>query len=156
MPRFRLVAGRHAEKNAKGVLQTYKKGDVFESDSDLTRLNAPGAIKFELVGETREDAEDRAKKRGRATTPADDVVIPNAAPGGQVSSGFQGGDPKAREEEVALTDAEAPPKDQKEYHARLDKMNISQLRGHATERKINLKGETDAVKVRKIIKDSQD
>lgn len=73
--RFEVLRGKHQEGG-----KTYKKGEFVDSKSDLNKLNgtSPGSQKFKQVGVTGEQG-----KKG---------VVPfqsAAAPGGQVSSGFQ-------------------------------------------------------------------
>ena len=45
--RFVLVEGRHNEGG-----RTYKRGDIIETDNDLTKHNRADSIKFQAVGET--------------------------------------------------------------------------------------------------------
>jgi|TARA_R110000824_G_scaffold89320_4_gene219052 hypothetical protein len=48
---FRLLRGGHIENSPSGVGRTYKKGDIFESISDLLRFNqGPNSRKFEEIG----------------------------------------------------------------------------------------------------------
>lgn len=47
MAKFRVVHGRHHEGG-----RTYKQGEIVDSKTDLSRLNAPNAIKFEKVAES--------------------------------------------------------------------------------------------------------
>lgn len=58
--RFRLLAGKHREG---GV--TYDRGDVIETDNDLSVHNAPGAIKFELLGEATSEEPQRIRRKRR-------------------------------------------------------------------------------------------
>lgn len=85
MPRFKLLVGKHTQKEQRGearVPVTYKKGDVFDSEHDLVAMfNHPGSQKFEQV-----DGGPPLKKSS-GVVPAG--TAQNAAPGGQVSSGFQ-------------------------------------------------------------------
>ncbi len=80
--RFRILAGKHQEGyNEDGSLKVYKKGEVVESKYDLTKLNPPDpkAWKFEPL--------DTGRGKGKSGS-----GIPTnlpAAPGGQVTSGFQ-------------------------------------------------------------------
>lgn len=53
MARFRVVAGSH---NEGGV--TYRKGDIVDSKSDLSKLNSPGSLKFQRA----EDVEEAARQ----------------------------------------------------------------------------------------------
>ncbi len=102
MAMYKLLDGKHQQdrpvKDADGNPKkdpdgkelrepvTYKKGDVFESDSDLLKLNQPGAIKFQL-------ADDPRGREGRIASgkgPNDpEPKQSNKAPGGQVSQGAQ-------------------------------------------------------------------
>lgn len=75
MARYRLLAGKHAEKG-----KVYRRGQAFDSDSDLLKLNHPSSFKFELLG----DAEGTRSQV--LTSPPE---IPSFFPGGQVSSGKQ-------------------------------------------------------------------
>ena len=57
MTKFRVLVGRHyegieTEGPRKGKARCYKKGDIVDSKTDLLKMNAPGAIKFEKVEET--------------------------------------------------------------------------------------------------------
>ena len=44
--RFKLIGGMHQGKDANGVVRTYKRGDVIETDDDLA-LASPD--KFEKI-----------------------------------------------------------------------------------------------------------
>lgn len=50
----------------------------------------------------------------------------------------------------------APITSESDYHARLDRMSLSDLKAHAKERKVDLKGATTAEDVRKAIKAHED
>jgi len=104
MFRYKLLAGRHQQKEdvldlrgrpvpnndgtPKRESKTYQRGDVFFSESALHKLNAPGAIKFQLLDENPEWTLRDAQMRGVAVAPSAEPKAP-AAPGGQVSSGIQ-------------------------------------------------------------------
>lgn len=48
---YRLLRGGHMENDPQGIERVYKRGDVFESTSDLLRFNAgPNSMKFEEIG----------------------------------------------------------------------------------------------------------
>ena len=53
MALYRVLAGKHHEGNhGKGTHRVYVRGDIVESDNDLTTFNSRGAIKFERVNES--------------------------------------------------------------------------------------------------------
>lgn len=97
MAQFKLLAGQHlgpdysqkpvtrkdpvtGEESERYPSKTYNAGDIVESDTDLVaRL---GAEKFQLVGGEVYPTKNSAN-----------VQQQSKFPGGQVSSGFQGGDP---------------------------------------------------------------
>lgn len=65
--RFKLLAGKHAAKDEEGLQKIYKKGDVIETDSDLSKLNSgPGYMKFERLYEEGE-SEDEGTVKSVAT-----------------------------------------------------------------------------------------
>lgn len=49
--KFRVLAGKHAEKDKEGTLRVYSRGEVVDSKSDLSKLNSRGAEKFEKIDE---------------------------------------------------------------------------------------------------------
>ena len=68
--RFRLLAGKHHEGG-----RTYDRGDVIETDNDLSVHNAPGAIKFELLGSSssnNEEPRQQLRRRRRLRKSSDD------------------------------------------------------------------------------------
>lgn len=71
MAKFRLLAGQHIAPDS----QHYKKGDIIESDTDLAVRF--GREKFERIGDDSGGSKSLSAQ--------------NAAPNGQVSSGFQVG-----------------------------------------------------------------
>ncbi len=80
--RFKVLVGKHQEGYTEdGSLRIYKKGEVVESKSDLTRLNGvgPAGMKFEALDK------GRGQRNGTEAVPFNQSV----APGGQVSTGFQ-------------------------------------------------------------------
>jgi hypothetical protein len=58
MFKFKLMAGVHSEGN-----KVFKRGEVFESNNDLTKHNKPGeAERFLLLSEAAQAAEAKAKE----------------------------------------------------------------------------------------------
>lgn len=53
MYRFKLVAGRHVDRSG-GVRKTYVKGDIIETEQDLSVHNSYGSLKFLALGEVPE------------------------------------------------------------------------------------------------------
>lgn len=100
MARFRVLVGKHHEGG-----RTYVRGEIVDSATDLSKMNAPGvAPKFERVDDdaSRRDFAARQQEiqrlqedldRDRAESAAQSAPAvpaqPSAAPGGQVSTGFQ-------------------------------------------------------------------
>jgi len=59
---FRVVRGLHIEgRDENGKPIVYRKGDVVDSASDLTKFNSPNSTKFERVQEQEIDALQRDK-----------------------------------------------------------------------------------------------
>ena len=60
--RFKLLAGSHTEQvgteeNGDPIYHTYRRGDEFDSISELDRrLNSPGSIKFQRIGDETQGA----------------------------------------------------------------------------------------------------
>ncbi len=117
MARYRLLAGKHAQKEENPQTgqkenKIYKRGDVFESKHDLLKFNAgPGAMKFEKVEDTQP-----AKAAG--------TTRPPATPSREAVHGTP----------------EPPPRNMNEFLAALDKMSEKDLRALAAEEEIDLKG----------------
>ena len=91
MARYKLNMGKHSDS---GV--TYQRGQVITTDKDLTKLNAlHGVPKFELLPDENTDPALVAAAASRSGQPVEgaraqrDAGATTAAPGGQVSSGFQ-------------------------------------------------------------------
>lgn len=120
--KFRVLAGKHAEKDKDGVSRVYVRGDIVDSKSDLTKLNAgPGAQKFAPVEEP--------SAKAAAGTPVAQLHAKVAAP------------PAPPADEL-----------QKKLHADLDKMTVEQLKAYAAEEEIDLKGAATKDQLLKIIK----
>jgi hypothetical protein len=118
MARYRLLAGKHAQKEENPEtkhkeVKIYKRGDVFESKHDLLKFNAgPGAMKFEKVEES-----ENQPRRARTESP-----------------------PPPPPHTVVETPAGKAPRNQQEFVAALEKMNEKDLRALAAEEEIDLKG----------------
>lgn len=98
--RFRVLHGKHREGG-----RTYVRGEIVDSATDLSKLNAPGAVKFEkldvgssgrsdFAARQREIQEAQARldldRAAHAAASVPEVPVQSAvAPGGQVSTGFQ-------------------------------------------------------------------
>lgn len=162
MARFKVLRGKHVED---GVI--YSPGQIVDSKSDLSKLNAPGAQKFEKLGEDPKKALSKQQERGRSTTPEDEEVIPVTFPGGQVSTGIQGA-PVPAPVPMGYKEADQPKQgtvafvkqekdrqqkeggekstsdsgsdDDAKYQADLEKMTVPELRKHAEDEKVDLKG----------------
>jgi hypothetical protein len=73
--KFKLLAGKHVQRDSAGVQRAYKPGDVIESEVDLAmRFNAPGSRKFEPVLE-------ETPLKGGAPTPHPLPRAPQHPPG---------------------------------------------------------------------------
>lgn len=51
--KFKVLDGKHQEKDASGILRVYRRGNVLESSRDLAKMfNRRGCIKFKKVEES--------------------------------------------------------------------------------------------------------
>lgn len=133
MARYRLLAGKHAQKEEnpetkQKEVKIYKRGDVFESKHDLLKFNAgPGAMKFEKVDD-QENQPRRARTESASQT-------------------------QQQHHTSVETPAGKPPRNQQEFVTALEKMNEKDLRSLAAEEEIDLKGaktKDDIVKAIKV------
>lgn len=143
MALFKLLAGQFIQADpdspeltaeqikagARRPSRTYKVGETVESDEDLVAKH--GAEKFVFVS--------GKPKKPKAAAGA-------AAPGGQVSSGFQSatGTPEGTVSGLAV-DQEAdadPDSDADKPNDNLSTMTVKQLRDHAASEEIDLHGAT--------------
>jgi len=160
MALFKLLVGQHIATDpdspeltpeqikvgAKRPSRTYPEGSTIESDEDLAAKH--GAAKFVLLSGTPK------KVKGPK-------VEASAAPGGQVSTGFQSatGTPQGTISGPALDkevegDAKAetaekgsPPKTREEVEASLQRMNVQQLRNLAQQEGIDLHGKNTKAEI---------
>lgn len=116
--RFKVLSGKHAQKDKDGKVVVYRQGDIVETNSDLVaKFNSPNAVKFERV----EDGPTVQQRPASAAQPT--PAQPSLAP-----------------------------RDVKEFHAAIDKMNLAELKQLAEDDEVDLKGETDIHKIRKVLK----
>lgn len=156
MPRFKILAGKHRED---GV--TYVKGQTFDSKSDLTKLNQPGAVKFERVFDdahrpqkTAKQAaldEQRVEKAARAAAQAEIAAqaaqaslptVPQTSsvfPGGQVSAGKQQTTSNYAGESVSGPVPPADEGDEDEVSDDLDGLTVAELKEIAEEEEIEVR-----------------
>lgn len=130
MTKFRVLSGKHVQKEVTGkdhagnpiVKQVmYSRGDIIETDVDLTRFNhSPQYRKFEKVEEKSNPAQLNV------SVPSPVVPIVSASALNPVSSDVQ------TKTTVISND--------KDYRAKLEKMNDKELRQHAQEEEVDLKG----------------
>lgn len=159
MARYKVLAGAHEQddktqkpelvKNTDGSTTekypsaTYKVGDIFENDTDMVAKH--GADKFQLVGGSPEPY-----------TPS--MANPAKFPGGQVSSGIQGGEAaeaKRREQEEGshadmVGDRKLSLQEQADYNkakAELNKKPYPELVEIAKQQRVDLKGATSKAEV---------
>lgn len=118
--KFKVLRGKHSEKNAENIPILYKQGDIVDSKSDLSKLNAPGMQpKFEKV----EDSGVKAK--GGTAMPTLNPSAPMPATSTSPSTTPQV--------------SNAAPANIHEYHAHLDKMTVKELQDHAAEEEVDVK-----------------
>lgn len=139
--KFKVLRGRHTEKDKFGISRTYgvggKDGDIVDSKSDLSKHNGlpPHTPKFEKVDE--------------GTPIAPHLLVDPSQP---VAGGVPPvTSPSAPPKPVAQTPMN-PPKDLAEYHQQLDKMNVKQLQDHAADEEIDVKGAKTREELLKILK----
>lgn len=113
MARYRLNMGKHRDG---GI--TYTRGQIITTDKDLSKLNPiAGVPKFELLADENTTPEQLAVAAARGggsveggdARTARDVGHTAAAPGGQVSSGFQVASGPTQEEPPRAVSAPPPP-----------------------------------------------
>lgn len=136
--RFKVLVGKHSEKDKDGVARVYKANtphDMVDSKSDLLKQNSPGSTKFELV--------------------TDDYLLKRKLPPAPVV-GRQAVEPPVPEEPSAPPAPTPPAKPQPAQtpsgSKKLDDMSLKELQDLATEEHIDLKGSKDLVEVRKAIR----
>lgn len=157
MPRFRLLMGRHieAKRDAKGNIMhgkptgqnpkgakltvSYNRGDVFDSPNDLDLMfNQPGSAKFERVVDAHQEVWDRNKEtlaqftkrmEGKESQQPATGTEPETTPVGEAAkAGFN----------TAFTDL-------------YGSMTVAELKKHAEEEEIDLRGATKREEILKAI-----
>lgn len=179
MATFKLLAGKHVDRDSNGNRRVFKAGDIFDSDQDLLKLNTPGAMKFEQVatGSGRRRASSTPEEP-RATTARQQEAAghTSAAPGGQESTGFPvaghgvesgvGGIKQAAPQTVGertgpqtvqrageMVPANAPPKMRRTpSDSELHAMKVEDLKQYADDEEIDLKGAKTKEDIIKAIK----
>lgn len=148
--RYKLLAGKHAQKGPDGRTRVYEKGDVFESNHNLVRLfNRPGATKFQDLDEEL------------AAPPAPPPLAEGHALGGtpHQPAPVRAQDPRSAAEQAKATPAPAPahaplPIGIKEMPKAesLEAMSIKDLQDLAAAEEVNLKGSKDKTEIIKILR----
>src|SRR5687767_4759818 len=88
--KFKVLRGKHSEKNADNIPILYKQGDIVDSKSDLSKMNAPGMQpKFEKLddggvkassGTAMPALNPSAPVPATSTTPSTTPQVSNSAP----------------------------------------------------------------------------
>ena len=77
MAKFRVLRGIHSEKGADGVSRVYRKDEVVDSKTDLSKMNAPGMQpKFEKVEGGAKPSAGTAVPTAHPTAPASSAPVP--------------------------------------------------------------------------------
>lgn len=130
MARFRVLHGHHSEGG-----KSYGKGDIVDSASDLSTLNAPGAVKFELVdgGPTAQSTTKeppKAQPPSPTATPAPAIA---ASKSEAISPGIRSTPPSQSTPPTHPSPQAATQKPED-----LESMSVGQLRSLAAEEKIEV------------------
>lgn len=136
MPLFKLLAGKHTQKESNGISKTYRPGDVIDSKHDLVKLfnSHPTTPKFERV--------DERTMRGDISS-----VVQTVTPSHVVQAASPSPAPAAPQSSAQT--AVAPSRQSIDG---LDSMSVKELQLLAQEEEIDLRGASKKEEIIKIIR----
>ncbi len=163
MKKFRLLSGSHAEETIPGdptSLKLFRTGDVFESNSDLNKLNSHNSRKFEELDGSQVTL---ARPTNTYTAAELQALAAQALRAEQLAGVVQERQQAEKSNPMSnpnpsltvSTTSPAPlpmPKTKAEAFARLDQMSVKDLTTFAEEHEIELKGATKREDILKILK----